>query len=103
MPRKKSPANSDKPRRFMDEKTNKRIHEHLTNENDHVTEQDIRNVKIGIDDSIDENTPETPGEVSENSKGSGKSPEEEKKSPEEEKLKDNSDPEIESSWEVLES
>ena len=87
---KKSPPTTNKPRRFMDEQTNKRIHEHLTIENDHVSEEDIRNVKTGVDDTGGENPPG----VTEKKPG---------KTAEDEIIQDNSDTEIETPWNILES
>ena len=38
----------DGPKRFVDEETDKRNYEHLTNENDEITDQDIANVKTDV-------------------------------------------------------
>ncbi|CAN5273168.1 hypothetical protein BH11BAC5_BH11BAC5_21690 [soil metagenome] len=40
--------------RFTDVQTDKRNHEHLRNEKDEITEEDIRNVKTNVS-TIDEN------------------------------------------------
>lgn len=50
MPDKIETPGSSKEKRFTDEQTDKRIYEHLTNEHDKISEEDISNVKT--DDSI---------------------------------------------------
>jgi hypothetical protein len=39
-----------KEKRFVDEQTDKRNYEHLTNENDEISEEDISNVKTDVTD-----------------------------------------------------
>jgi hypothetical protein len=79
--------------RFTDQHTDDRIHEHLNNLHDEITEEDIRNVRtdIGVDAAP----------VAE------KEPLIEKKEeelPQKEEVKDNTDPDVDtSSWNVLES
>lgn len=34
--------------RYLDERTKKRIHEHLANQHDQITEEDIKNASTGI-------------------------------------------------------
>ena len=43
--------------RFKDHRTKQRIHEHLRNQHDHISEEDIRNVKTDFvaDDSVPSN------------------------------------------------
>ena len=78
---------------YKDERTEKKIHDHLNNEEDIITEQDIANAPTGI---VNKNV--QPVEVSE-----AKTEElmEEEKVQEETKLKDNDDPDIETPWNVL--
>jgi hypothetical protein len=80
---------------YDDERTQIRIHEHLNNEDDIITEQDIANISIGIvgdeeirrlaeiqeknDRPVDYNS----GEI------------------EDKKILDNEDPEIETTWNIL--
>ncbi|MFT3910776.1 MAG: hypothetical protein QM737_15270 [Ferruginibacter sp.] len=73
---------------FSDEQTDKRIHEHLSNEKDEISEDDIRNVKTDqiIENNDDESMPD---------KLIGDDLEIQK-------VKDNEDPEIDSSWDILE-
>ncbi len=40
-----APTNNEDKIRFTDQSTDKRIHEHLSNANDIISEDDIRNVK----------------------------------------------------------
>lgn len=75
-------------KKFIDQQTDKRVHEILSNEKDEVTESDINNVKT----DVTENVPLTPGE-----KVPGKNPLKNNK------LEDDTDPEVDnSSWNVLE-
>ena len=79
---------------YKDERTEKKIHEHLNNENDIITEEDIANAPVGLVNKIEEiDIPETKKETVE----------EEKKEQEKNKVKDNDDPGIDTSWNVLES
>ena len=45
---------SSSSKRFRDRKKERRIFEHLTNKNDVITDEDIRNVRIDIDVTTDE-------------------------------------------------
>ncbi len=78
----------DDKKAFNDEQTDKRIHEHLSNEKDEITEDDIKNVKTDViaGDNDNESTPD---------KLIGDDLEMQK-------VKDNDDPEIDSSWDILE-
>ena len=78
---------------YKDERTEKKIHEHLNNENDIITEEDIANAPVGLVNKIEEiDIPETKQETVE-----------EEKEQEKNKVKDNDDPGIDTSWNVLES
>lgn len=82
---------------YKDERTEKKIHEHLNNEKDIITEQDIANAPAGLVNKTGEKLPEdVPVAGKETSGETG-----DKK--EEDKVKDNTDPGIETSWNVLES
>lgn len=82
---------------YEDERSEKRIQEHLTNENDVITEQDIANLPTGIvnpENGIVIDIKED-GEVTEDQQGK------EKELLEEKKVKDNEEPGIDTSWNVL--
>jgi len=89
-----SAAELENKKPFIDEHTDKRIHEHLSNEKDSISEEDIRNVKTGVDAEPEEDITTTgkPEIVNEGTEKPG-----------EEIIKDNSDPEIDTSWNILES
>ena len=74
---------------FNDEQTDRRNHEHLSNEKDEISEEDIRNVKTDVtpeDDEADTIPDKLIGDDREM-----------------QKVKDNEDPEIDnSSWDILE-
>ena len=72
---------------YKDERTEKKIHDHLNNENDVITEEDIANAPVGLVHK-EPHPVESAGEP---------------KLPEENKVKDNEDPDIDTSWNVLES
>lgn len=82
---------------YYDELTQKKIHEHLNNEKDVITEQDIANISIGIvkDKCINLNSlfqlqdhePATGGTEMENI--------------EDKKIRDNENPEINTAWNIL--
>ncbi|MEJ7610875.1 MAG: hypothetical protein WKF88_06825 [Ferruginibacter sp.] len=79
--------------RFKDEQTDKRVHEILGNESDEVTEQDIRNIRTDVGVKATENaSDETAAHLPD-----GKAEE----FPEEKKIEDDSDPSIDTSWNVL--
>lgn len=73
----------------FDEQTDRRIHEHLSNKNDVISEDDIRNIKTNIEENKEPHQdPENP--IIEN--------------PEEKNLKDDRDPDVDTaSWGILES
>ncbi len=80
---------------YIDERTEERIQEHLTNENDIITEQDIANAPTGIVDKTGMPDPEKlPVDQKETS-------EEEDQVPDEKIVKNNEDPAIETSWNIL--
>lgn len=104
MPDKKPLAPTNKDRRFIDEQTNKRIHEHLTNESDRVSEEDIRNVKTDFSYNSPDNGRPTDTERSRIGKEKGKKGKKKiDENADTDQIKDNSDPEIETSWNILES
>ena len=72
-------------KRFTDEQTDKRIHQHLTNENDQITEEDISNIKTDVVLPEEENHEES----------------EEEKMEKKHKIKDNEDSDIDTSWNIL--
>ena len=86
---------------YKDERTEKKIHDHLNNENDVITEQDIANAPTGLVNKELVNKEEVaqqediPAEPKEELTGENKTAED--------KVKDNTDPGIETSWNVLES
>ncbi|RYY68925.1 MAG: hypothetical protein EOO13_10980 [Chitinophagaceae bacterium] len=81
---------------YKDERTEKRLQEHLNNENDIITEEDIANAPVG---PVNKEGEEIPVEIPEEKI---ESLEAERKDQEETKLKDNEDPGIGTSWNVLE-
>ena len=79
--------------RFKDEQTGKRVHEILEDESDEVSEQDIRNIRtdVGVkqpDTLSDETAAHLPHGKAEDF-------------PDEKKIEDDSDPSIDTSWNVL--
>ncbi len=80
---------------YIDERTEERIQEHLTNENDIITEEDIANAPTGI---VEKKGSPDPAKLTEKQK---ETLEEEAKMLEEKKLKNNEDPAIETPWNVL--
>jgi hypothetical protein len=80
---------------YKDERTEERIQEHLTNENDVITEEDIANAPTGIVENkeLHDRDP-LPEEKKEEL-------EEEERLMKEKKIKDNEDPAIETTWNVL--
>ena len=83
---------------YVDERTQKKIHEHLNNEDDIITEQDIANVTTGIvmeNESINldvaENDIAEIEEIKENSD----------KDLEDKKIKNNEDADIDTPWNIL--
>ena len=81
---------------YKDERTEKKIHDHLNNENDVITEQDIANAPTGLVNKEEVAQQEDiPAELKEELTGENKTAED--------KVKDNTDPGIETSWNVLES
>ncbi|MEO8770677.1 MAG: hypothetical protein ABI402_11345 [Ferruginibacter sp.] len=51
------PTNEDDKKTFIDEQTDKRNHEHLLNEKDEITEEDIRHVLTDVVAENDETNP----------------------------------------------
>jgi hypothetical protein len=82
-------------KKFSDPVTDKRVQEILENESDHVTEEDIKNIRTDVDN--------TSAVVTEDMR----SAEEIKEDKDEEKrldndiIKDDSDPEVDTSWNIL--
>lgn len=80
---------------YKDERTEKKIHEHLNNEKDIITEEDIANAPAG---PVNKEGATLPVDIPEAKKDELKETEDKK---EEDKVKDNTDPGIETSWNVL--
>jgi hypothetical protein len=89
-------GSADLGEQYKDERTEKKIHEHLNNEKDIITEEDIANAPAG---PVNKNPAETVGipEATKEDTSNGE------QKIEEEKIKDNTDPGIGTSWNVLES
>lgn len=83
-------------KRFVDEQTDKRNYEHLTDESDKITEEDIKNVKTNVQttpaEEIGEGTEEISTEVDDKLIGDDLT---------ERHLKDGTDPEIDTAWNIL--
>ncbi len=80
----------DKQPKKFDEGTDKRIHEHLSDEDDQISEDDIRNVRTDIED-VDVPEEETELPIADDTDNT-----------DELETKDNLDPDVDtSSWEVL--
>ena len=80
---------------YIDERTEKKIQEHLNNEDDVITEEDIANAPTGIVEGKELADPE---ELPEDKK---EELEEEEEMLEEKKIKDNEDPDVDTAWNVL--
>lgn len=80
--------------RFIDKKTAKRVHEHLKNENDHISEEDIKNVKTDFNETEENKKLLQPESVEH-------SIEETDDLQNDEEIKDNGDPGIKTSWNIL--
>ena len=80
---------------YIDERTEKKIQEHLTNENDIITEEDIANAPTGI---VEGKELADPADLPEDKKEELL---EEEDLLEQKKIKDNEDPEVDTSWNVL--
>ncbi len=79
-----------------DEQTAKKVHEHLVNVEDKITDEDIRNVKTDFaDENVNEIT-EVPGEKETEALAKNE------ENPDDKGIKDNTDPGIESAWNILE-
>ena len=89
-------GSADLGEQYKDERTEKKIHEHLNNEKDIITEEDIANAPVGPVTKEEVPAAEIPGSKEEEKK-------EGEKKPEDEQVKDNTDPGIETAWNVLES
>ena len=97
MPKNNSlPANEDDKIRYTDQSTDKRIHEHLSNEKDIISEDDIRNVKTDETILIPNDDNESAEYLESNA--------EQKPATDDDhyKIKDN-ESDIESSWNILDS
>ena len=79
---------------YIDEHTEERIQEHLTNEDDVITEEDIANAPTGIVVGKLLEPEELPEEKKE-------ALEEEIKMEEHKKVRDNEDPDIDTPWNIL--
>jgi hypothetical protein len=78
---------------YKDERTEKKIQEHLTNENDIITEEDIANAPTGIA----EGKTLPPEDLLE----SDQEDQEEEELLDQKKVKENDDPEVDTTWNVL--
>lgn len=80
---------------YKDERTEKKIQEHLNNEDDIITIQDIANAPTGLVSKKDRREPTdlTPTEVDAFN--------EDEEISDRKKVKDNDDPAIETSWNIL--
>ena len=85
------PAEKDKP--FKDDQTEKRIHEHLTNEKDQISDEDIDNVKTNIAGETSNGSPQ----AAENKSPVNKQSE----TPGSTKKDDGEEPRIETPWNIL--
>lgn len=81
-------------RRYVDTQTDKRMHEHMSNEDDEITEQDISNIKTDFDFDNPPVSVEEPGDES------GESDDEKVL---DKKVEDNDDSSIDTSWNVLDA
>lgn len=98
MPNDQEPKTPEEQIRSMyeDERSEKRIQEHLTNENDVITEEDIANLPTGI--------VQPSGEIVIDIKDDGEADntrQEDEELLKEKKVKDNEDPGIQTPWNVL--
>ena len=84
--------------RFTDEQTDKRMHEHIMNEKDVISEDDIRNIKTDMGQSD-----EHQGNETHIAKEQAPKFEEENNKKQNEAVKDNDDPDIKTSWNILEN
>ncbi|MBC7867680.1 MAG: hypothetical protein H7X88_09105 [Gloeobacteraceae cyanobacterium ES-bin-316] len=93
------PDGKDMRPQYADEPTQNRIQEHLNNENDLITEQDIANINTSIyhNDSLQSFTPLAAEPENTPTDSEGKHDAEQ----EVDKIKDNEDPEIETPWNIL--
>lgn len=87
-------SSDEQNQRFTDQHTDDRIHQHLNNKNDEISEEDIRNVRTDI------------GQQGEPAKGDPPEPPQLPKAPDKsetptEPVKDNSDPDVKTSWNIL--
>ncbi len=80
----------------FDERTGKRMQEHIKDEKDEITEADIRNIKTG--DDVDESATDMPAAIVEE----GKTEEDVEGISTDDTIKDDSDPkDLNTSWGVL--
>lgn len=82
------PADSEETNLFKDELTDQKVHKHLSDEHDEITEADIANIRT--DALFLGEQPTEAAAVAEKSDASNELP-----------LKDNSDPEVETPWNIL--
>jgi hypothetical protein len=80
-----------------DERTAKKIHEHLINEEDKISDEDISLIKTDFTDN-----PEIVIEDSSKPANGSQAEKTAEETPENEKSKDNTDPGVESAWNILE-
>ena len=80
-----------------DERTAKKIHEHLVNEEDKISDEDISNIKT--DFTVN---PEIPVKETNKPGTSSKDEATAEEKLENEKIRDNTEPDVESSWNILE-
>lgn len=81
-------------RRYVDTQTDKRMHEHMSNQNDEITEQDISNIKTDFDFDNPPLSVETSGDERQES---------DNEKVLEKKVEDNDDSSIDTSWNVLDA
>ena len=81
-------------RRYVDTQTDKRMHEHMSNQDDEITEQDISNIKTDFDFD------NPPVGVEASGAKSGESDDEKVL---DKKVEDNDDSSIDTSWNVLDA
>lgn len=90
-----SPDHKDTRSLYIDERTQKKIHEHLNNEDDIITEQDIANVTTGVvmeNESINLDVAEDNIEEIEENRD---------KDIEDKKIKSNEEADIDTPWNIL--
>jgi hypothetical protein len=84
----------------VDEVTRKKIHEHLNNENDIITEQDIANINIGVGNENDSDNISLLALQEQESAGQTEN-EEDREEVENKKVTDTESPAVETPWNIL--